>query len=411
VTGLNNSPRVKLNDLCHVVTKGTTPTSLGFSFSESGIPFLRIQNLRNKTVSLDGVLFINENTHKALKRSIIKPKDFLITIAGTIGRIAIVPDDFPECNCNQAIAILRFDNTKLNPQYLMHWLHTNDAITQINGKKVTATIPNLSLGQIKKLEISLPPLAEQQQIADILDAADSLRQKDQQLVEHYTQLSQSLFLEMFGDTYVNPKKWEIAKVENIASKEKYGIKAGPFGSSLKKEFYVANGYKIYGQEQVIKDDFNYGDYYISTEKFKELESCKVEAGDVLISLVGTYGKVSVVPDEFEKGIINPRLMKISPNKVLIRPDFLKTLLQSQGVEVQLKNFSRGGTMDIINVGIIKKVKIPLPPIDLQNQFAEHEEKIEQQKKQAQANLEKSNQLFNALLQKAFTGELTASKAA
>ena len=108
------APRVKLGQLCHVVTKGTTPTSLGFDFSEVGIPFLRIQNLNNRTVELDDVLYISEQTHKALSRSIIRPKDFLITIAGTIGRVAIVPDEFPESNCNQAIAILRFDYKKLN---------------------------------------------------------------------------------------------------------------------------------------------------------------------------------------------------------------------------------------------------------------------------------------------------------
>jgi len=124
--------RVKLGDLCHVVTKGTTPTSVSFDFSDGGIPFLRIQNLNNKSVELDDVLYISEQTHKALSRSIISPKDFLITIAGTIGKVAIVPNHFPEYNCNQAIAILRFDYEKLNPQYLLHWLATSDALEHVS---------------------------------------------------------------------------------------------------------------------------------------------------------------------------------------------------------------------------------------------------------------------------------------
>jgi type I restriction enzyme S subunit len=255
------------------------------------------------------------------------------------------------------------------------------------------------------LKIPLPPLEQQKKIAAILDAADAYRQKSKALIAKYDELTQSLFLDMFGDTWLNPKNWDIYKVEDLAIKEKHGIKAGPFGSSLKKEFYVESGYKIYGQEQVIKDDLSFGDYYIDERKYKELESCKISSGDILISLVGTYGKISVVPVDFEKGIINPRLMKISPNRTLIRPDFLKMLLQSTGVGIQMKNQSRGGTMDIVNVGIMKGIKVPLPPIELQNQFAESVQAIETQKAQAKTSLEKAEELFASLVQRAFKGEL------
>lgn len=270
----------------------------------------------------------------------------------------------------------------------------------------TTGIINLKLNNyLKGTFIPLPPLKEQKRIAAILDEADKIRQLNKKLIEHYEQLSQSLFLEMFGDTWINPKKWNISLVENIAKDNKHSIKAGPFGSSLKKEYYVEQGYKIYGQEQVIRDDLAFGDYYISEQKYKELISCKVSIGDVLISLVGTYGKISIVPKNFEEGIINPRLMKISPNPNLIRSDFLKRVLQSSGVRVQLENQSRGGTMDIVNVGIVKKIKIPVPPIKLQTQFAERVREIQQQKEQAAQSLQKSEDLFQSLLQRAFRGEL------
>lgn len=258
---------------------------------------------------------------------------------------------------------------------------------------------------LKECLIPLPNLQTQQKITAILDKADELRQYNKQLIAKYDALTQSLFLDMFGDPVKNEKGWKTIQVENVACKEKHSIKAGPFGSSLKKEFYVEKGYKIYGQEQVIKDDMSFGNYYIDEKKFKELESCKIKEGDVLVSLVGTYGKISVIPKKFELGIINPRLMKISPDKDIIRPDFLKFLLQSSHVEKQLKSHSRGGTMDIINVGIIRKIFIPLPQIDLQNQFAERVQLIETQKQQAQETLAKSEALFQGLLQQAFKGEL------
>jgi type I restriction enzyme S subunit len=120
-----------------------------------------------------------------------------------------------------------------------------------------------------------------------------------------------------------PVEWIWSNIELVASDEKNSIKAGPFGSALKKEFYVENGYKIYGQEQVIRQNHEYGDYYIDEERYNSLLTCKVQPRDVLISLVGTIGKVLVLPDELEKGIINPRLIKITFNQNLMNPVFFK----------------------------------------------------------------------------------------
>src|SRR5574340_400005 len=88
-----------------------------------------------------------------------------------------------------------------------------------------------------------------------------------------------------------PEGWTWCGFEQVSMSDKHALKAGPFGSALKKKFYVASGYKIYGQEQVISGDPNFGDYFIDEAKYRELESCAVKPGDLLISLVGTAGKV------------------------------------------------------------------------------------------------------------------------
>ena len=306
--------------------------------------------------------------------------------------------DFPFKVKSSALKILKAVKDKADIKYLYYKMQTIKFEAEQHKR--------YWISKYSQIEIPLPSIATQQRIAAILDQADAIIQNNRAIVQKYDALTQSLFLDMFGDPVKNEKGWEVVQVENVASNEKHSIKAGPFGSSLKKEFYVEKGYKIYGQEQVIKDDMSYGDYYIDEKKYKELESCRVKEGDILISLVGTYGKVSIIPDNFEEGIINPRLMKISPNKNIIRPDFLKFLLQSSYVEKQLKNHSRGGTMDIINVGIIRKLFIPLPSLEMQNQFAERVAVIEAQKQKAQLELAKSEELFQSLLQRAFKGELS-----
>jgi len=365
-------------------------------------PFLSTGDLNISTVTnLEDHSFIDKPSRANQN---VKEGDILLArMQGTV-KVKIIRKNETNIIVSTGFLVLR-KKKNIDENYLYHIFKSQFFQTEKDKLCTGATQKAINNANFAKLQIILPPLPQQQKIAAILDAADELRQKDKALVAKYDELTQALFLDMFGDTWKNPKGWVLKNVEDVAANEKNSIKAGPFGSSLKKEFYVEKGYKIYGQEQVIKDNLDFGNYYINEKKYKELESCKIKEGDILISLVGTYGKISIVPEKYEEGIINPRLMKISPNNKIIRPNFLKILLQSDGAMMQLKNFSRGGTMDIINVGIVRKITIPLPPIKLQDQFAERVKAIEEQKSIAQASALKSEELFNSLLQKAFNGEL------
>jgi type I restriction enzyme S subunit len=124
---------------------------------------------------------------------------------------------------------------------------------------------------------------------------------------------------------VIPEEWEVSRLDSLGAGSTPPIKAGPFGSSLTKDTYVPSGYKVYGQEQVIRGDYLYGDYFITLKKYRELESCSVRPGDVLLSLVGTVGKLLAVPDDAPPGIINPRLIRFSFDKVRVCPRFFTFL--------------------------------------------------------------------------------------
>lgn len=391
---------ITIEDVATVV-RGSSPRPQGdVRYYGGKIPRLMVSDVtRDGMYVTPKIDFLTEEG--ATKSRPMKKGDFIIAVSGDPGEPCILSVD--ACIHDGFVGFRNLDVSKVFTPYLYRFFKYNKLKSK--AQAVGAIYKNLNTDQIKGIQIPLPPFPQQQKIANILDAADALKQNNKALIAKYDELTQALFLDMFGDPVSNPKGWEMKLVENVALNEKNSIKAGPFGSSLKKEFYVDKGFKIYGQEQVIKDDMSYGNYYINEVKYKELESCKVKAGDILISLVGTYGKISIIPEIFEEGIINPRLMKLTPNKKIIRPDYLKYLLQSEYVGRQLKLQSRGGTMDIINVGIIRKVTIPLPPINVQNQFLERMFIINEQKYIAQKSLEKSEELFNSLLQKAFKGEL------
>jgi type I restriction enzyme, S subunit len=169
--------------------------------------------------------------------------------------------------------------------------------------------------------------------------------------------------------------WKWVSVNEIKSDEKNSLKAGPFGSSLKKEFYVEKGYKIYGQEQVIANDAFLGDYFVDEEKFKELQSCQVKPYDVLISLVGTVGKILILPENCMIGIINPRLVKISLDLNVYIPEFFKMYFSSPLLKSFYSELLHGSTMDVLNLGIIKSLPFPLPPIEEQQEIVRRVEKL------------------------------------
>ena len=312
-----------------------------------------------------------EDTKEYLSNKAVEESGISIIPAGTvvmsfklsIGKTAIIPEPMYS---NEAIMSFRDKHViDILPDYTYYMLSSRDWDTGTNKAVMGKTLNKATLSKIK---VKVHGIAEQKEIVRVLDKLNAVIEARQMEIQKLEDLIKARFVEMFGDPVSNPKGWPMPIIEDVVSPEKNALKAGPFGSSLKKEYYVQSGYKIYGQEQVISGDPNYGDYYINEEKYKQLENCAVQAGDVLISLVGTYGKLLVMPESFEPGIINPRLMKITFDRNKVNPYYFQYYFQSDSLKKSLADNTHGGTMDILNLGIVRKLKIPLPPIELQNEF-------------------------------------------
>jgi type I restriction enzyme S subunit len=153
-----------------VVTKGTTPTSIGLGYADEGVPFLRAMDLDGGDVHVGPeTLHITQDTHSEMARSSIQAGDVLLSIAGTIGRVAMVPDDAPEMNCNQAVAIVR-PGERVRSRFLRAALQAGAVQRQIVSATVTGTISNLSLAQVRALSVPVPPLAAQAEF-EVVDTA------------------------------------------------------------------------------------------------------------------------------------------------------------------------------------------------------------------------------------------------
>ncbi len=163
-----------LGEVAEVITKGTTPTSIGKEFQHRGVSFIKIESLeKSGKVIPNKVAFIDKETHLLLKRSQLRAKDIVFSIAGALGRVAIIQDDILPANTNQALAIIRLGSDSiLNYEYLFYVLVSEKIQRSIFGISVQGAQPNLSLLNIYQFEIFYPPLSEQNHIAQILSDMD-----------------------------------------------------------------------------------------------------------------------------------------------------------------------------------------------------------------------------------------------
>ena len=161
----------KLGELATLITKGTTPTSIGFSFQESGIAFIKVENLCGNRVDASSLTdFIGADADEALRRSRLQAGDVLFSIAGTIGRTALVDQKDVPANTNQALAIIRGTDAVVIPRYLLAFLSTSAVRSLAAEAARGGAMNNISLADIRALEIPIPPIEEQSRIVEEAEA-------------------------------------------------------------------------------------------------------------------------------------------------------------------------------------------------------------------------------------------------
>lgn len=206
-----------------------------------------------------------------------------------------------------------------------------------------------------------------------------------------------------------PTGWAYAGLEDISDVDRHSIKRGPFGSALKKEFFVPDGYKVYEQGNVINNDFNRGTYFINDEKFEDLKSFSIKPKDILMSCAGTVGKLAIVPNGVQEGVINQALLKLSVHPDIDLQYFFK-LFTYQIDEILKSNLRGSAMMNLTSVKDLKLVKFPIAPLNEQKRIVAKIEKLFSNLDNSDKyllHLEKQLKRYRqSVLKSAFEGELT-----
>tara|TARA_R110000868_G_scaffold28284_3_gene106388 strand:- start:3750 stop:4919 length:1170 start_codon:yes stop_codon:yes gene_type:complete len=331
----------------------------------------------------------------------VQPGDVLVSrIVPHIRRAWVVEEhDEPIIASGEWIV---FRDRRIHPNYLRHFLISDPFHKQfmMTVAGVGGSLLRARPADVARIDIHLPPLDEQRRIAAILDKADALRQKRKRAIALLDSLTQSIFLEMFGDA---DPSWSVDTIGELGR----NIRTGPFGSQLLHSEFVDEGIAVLGIDNVVQNGFAWGKpRFITPEKYRSMGRYRVHPGDVLITIMGTIGRCAVVPDDVGDAINTKHLCCITPDTAKILPEYLKAcFLGHPEVLRQLGQQSKGAIMDGLNMGIIKGLAIPVPPLALQLRFANTIKAVSTRLIEAAESQMRQETLFASLQHRAFSGQL------
>ena len=390
----------KLNSILLSLESGGRPKGGAIS---SGIPSLGAEHLNNDgTVKYDVKKFIPLEHFLSLKSGIISKRNILIVKDGaTTGKVSYISNSYPykKSAVNEHVFLLKVNEKIASPEYVFNYLRSNVGQKEILSDFRGATVGGISrkIGEVVK--VPLPSLQDQIRIAELLTKAENLITQRKESIALLDELLKSSFLEMFGDPSHNQKKFPKGTIRDVVSEVKYGTSkpAEESGSYryLRMNNITSNGYMDFSNLK-----------YINLEKNEE-NKYLVKKGDLLFNRTNSkelVGKTGIYNENNQMAIAG-YLIRIRTNEKA-NPWFLWGYLNSLHGKKTLFSMCKSIVgMANINAQELQEIKIAIPPIELQNQFAAIVEKVEALKSEYQTSLKELENMYGVLSQKAFKGEL------
>jgi type I restriction enzyme S subunit len=353
--------KISLGQIAKVISKGTTPTSVGLSFTNKGIPFLRGEDIQGFQINEKNVKFyIDETSHKKLSRSEIRFGDVLVTIAGTIGRVSYVSSDII-ANCNQAVAFIRLDLNSIDPLWLTLLLQSPEYQNMFAKFVAGGAIPNVSLQQIGTIEIPVIPLIEQQEYSlEIIKQIKELEKAKEateiinQDIKRLKHLTLHDFLSKFNE------------IEKFKLGEKAVTTSGSTPSRGQKDYWQPAEIPWIKTGEIAFAPITKSEEYVSAKALKECSLKLLPENSVLIAMYGqgkTRGQSAILK---VPATINQACFAILPNETW-DPEFLQLWLMYSYQDMRNMSENRGGNQANLNGDLLNSFEVPAPSLEVQQE--------------------------------------------
>lgn len=388
--------------------RAVSAISYGYTESASSEPvgprFLRITDIQDDHVDWDSVPYCKIESSNVSKYRLTSGDIVFARTGATTGKSFLINEP-PDAVFASYLIRLRLLDRKVLPKFVSMFFQTDSYWKAIRDGSAGSAQGGFNATKLGALSIPIPPLPEQQRIVGILDEAldgiANAKANAEKNLQNARALFQSHLQAVFtqrGEGWVKQSLGEVCEFVR-----------GPFGGSLRKSIFVANGYAVYEQQHAIYGQFNEVRYFIDDAKFKEMKRFELLPNDLIMSCSGTMGRVAIVPNDIKRGIINQALLKLTPTSKILNT-FLKFLMESKAFQDALQVYSGGAAIqNVASVKVLKEIKVPLPSIKEQECIVNGIEALSSETQRLesiyQQKLAALDELKKSLLHKAFSGEL------
>lgn len=388
-----NWPKLKVSEICDIV-RGSSPRPKGDPKYYGGdVPRLMIEDITRDGKYVTPKVDYLTKAGALLSRP-MKKGEVVITVSGRPGVPAILSMD--AC-IHDGFVGFRNLSADVDTEYLYHYL--SFLTEKTNNQSVGAIFKNLTTEQIKSLEISLPPITIQKRIAETLDKSDTLRKKDQILIQKYSDLVESFFYDLFGDPVANDKQWNVQKLGSLTSLISSG--STPLGG---QKVYQESGILFIRSQNIRMNEIELSPAtYISPEIHSNMKRTWVKNNDVLLNITGaSIGRVAKYEGDSDVANVNQHVCIIRLYQDKLLPDFLTSLISFPSFQSKIIGSSSGGTRESFTFEKIKDFNIICPPYSMQVEYLKILRNIKSQNK-CLANVQiESLSLFDSLLNECFS---------
>jgi len=363
---------------------------------EGHLPVIRAGSIQESLLLREGQIWVPADKIKSSQK--IRIDDIVMcTSSGSsdlVGKCARSTEDF-DGSFGAFCAGIRADQEKASPSYLYHFL-CSPVFKNWTSASSGANIKNIRVSELAEFQVPLPSLPEQKRIAAILDKADAIRRKRQQAIQLADDFLSAQFLQKFGDPKDSP--FGSRSLKDVALKVTDGAHFTPT--------YVDSGIPFLRVTDINRGEVDWSKVkYIPLEEHQELiKRCKPEKGDVLYSKNGTIGVPRLIDWDQEFSIF-VSLCLIKPNPNYLRGRYLYSFLQTPFALKQATQKAKSATVTNLHLVEIKEIKLPVPSLAIQDEWIDFVDNFGCMRARLIESLNTSNDAFNSLSQKAFSGML------
>ena len=384
----------KLGDICFQITDGSHNPPAGIENSKHLM--LSSKNINDDEITTTAPRFLtDEQFDIENKRTNVLSGDLLMTIVGTVGRVAVVPEMLAGICLQRSVAVIKPNPTIINNRYLMYQLQSMRKFLESEARGVAQK--GIYLKQIGDLSVITPPLDEQYRVVDTLDHISGLIHIYQQQLTKLDELIKARFVEMFGDPKLNPYRFPCNSLSTYIT----FLTSGSRGWS---QYFTDSGEYFITIKNVKNCKITLQDVqYVAPPDNAEAKRTKVQKNDLLISITADLGRTGVVTEEIANhgAYINQHLTCIRLKDEQVNPLYVAYYMESDAGKEQFTAKNQSAVKAGLNFNAINSLKLMAPPLSLQNQFADFVAEVDKSKVEVQKALDQTQLLFDSLMQQYF----------